>query len=79
MLMLTFACLAGSDWHLAQGHTELAMSCQHGAGGVTFVACLLGWYLLAVQLLASVDFPFTLPVGDLSRVLKGASEKRKDD
>jgi len=28
---------------------------------------VLGWYLLFVQLLESVDFPLTLPVGDLSQ------------
>jgi len=31
-----------------------------------------------VQLLASVDFPFTLPVGDTSHLIKGASEKKKE-
>ncbi|KJK65728.1 Mitochondrial 18 KDa protein MTP18 [Aspergillus parasiticus SU-1] len=34
-----------------------------------------GWYFLLVQMLASVDFPFTLPVGDLSRIIGGASDK----
>jgi hypothetical protein len=38
---------------------------------------LLGWYLVLVQLLASVDFPLNLPVGDLSRFIKGASERLK--
>lgn len=81
MLKLTFVCLAASDWHTAQGqdHSGLALSCQHGAGGVAFIACLLGWYLLLVQLLASVDFPFELPVGDLSRLVKGASQKGKGE
>ena len=35
------------------------------------------WYLLAVQLLEAVDFPVTLPVGDLSKIIKGKSELAK--
>jgi hypothetical protein len=44
-------------------------------GAVFFVSCLAGWYLFFVQILASVDFPYTLPVGDLSRRVKGRSER----
>ena len=28
-------------------------------------------------MLASLDFPFSVPVGDLSHIIKGASEKAK--
>jgi hypothetical protein len=35
---------------------------------------LSGWYIIAAQLLAAVDFPIQLPVGDLSTIIKGASE-----
>lgn len=28
-------------------------------------------------MLASLDFPFSVPVGDLSHIIKGASEKKK--
>ena len=28
-------------------------------------------------MLASLDFPFSVPVGDLSQIIKGASEKQK--
>lgn len=38
---------------------------------------MAGWYLLFVILLASVDFPFNLPVGDLSTMIPGGSEKQK--
>lgn len=58
------------------GHGENA-TWAVAAGGTTFVTCLLGWYLFFVQLLASVDFPLNLPVGDLSRFIKGASERSK--
>jgi hypothetical protein len=38
----------------------------------------MGFYLLFAQLLESVDFPFELPVGDLSTVIKGRSQIIKD-
>ena len=41
-----------------------------------FICAVLGWYLLLVLLLAAVDFPLNLPVGDLSHLIKGASEKK---
>lgn len=33
------------------------------------------WYYLVVVLLASVDFPVELPVGDLSHLVPGASQR----
>lgn len=76
-LIPTFCCLAGSFWHGAQGDAATALKLQHAGGGFAFAVCLLGWYLFIVLLLAAVDFPLDLPVGDLSRVIKGASEKKK--
>merc|ERR1711974_146378 len=51
-------------------------TCQ-AAGAFCFVTCLCGWYIFFAIMLASVDFPFDLPLVDLSTVVKGASEKRK--
>ncbi len=72
-LVPAFACLAQFFFLLGEGVVNLKY--QHAAGGLTFVTSLLGWYLFIVQLLAAVDFPLNLPVGDLSRFIKGASEK----
>ena len=38
---------------------------------------MAGWWIFAAIMLASLDFPLNLPVGDLSHYVKGASEKRK--
>jgi succinate-acetate transporter protein len=79
-LVPAFSCLAAAFWKIAEATPEaaaVALKCQHAAGGLVFAVSLLGWYLFAVQLLASVDFPINLPVGDLSRFIKGASEKKK--
>jgi succinate-acetate transporter protein len=72
-LVAAFGCLAEFFFQIGEGKVNLTM--QHAAGGCTFVTSLLGWYLFIVQLLASVDFPINLPVGDLSRFIKGASER----
>ena len=76
-LVCAFGCLAAYFFEIGQGHVNLEL--QHAAGGLCFVTCLLGWYLFFVQLLAAVDFPLNLPVGDLSRFIRGASERVKSD
>ncbi|KAJ9643335.1 hypothetical protein H2204_002231 [Knufia peltigerae] len=72
-LVAAFGTLAAFFFTIGDGAPKIHL--QHAAGGITFVTCLLGWYLFFVQLLASVDFPINLPVGDLSRFIKGASER----
>lgn len=44
-------------------------------GGAFFAAAMFGWYLLAVIMMASVDLPSFLPVGDLSTMITGASQR----
>ena len=44
----------------------LNISLLQGAGASLFVASLLGFYLLIVQLFESIGFPCFLPVGDLA-------------
>ncbi|GAM88223.1 hypothetical protein ANO11243_062540 [Dothideomycetidae sp. 11243] len=76
-LVPSFACLAGAFWHTAEGSSATAASLLKAAGGLTLVVDLLGWYILLAVMLAAVDFPLVLPVGDLSTVIKGASERAK--
>jgi len=38
-----------------------------------------GWYILLVLLLAAVDFPIQIPVGDLSTIIKGKSDKENKE
>lgn len=77
LLVPAFGCLAGFFFRLGEGVVDMTL--QKAAGGLTFVVSLLGWYLFFVQLLAAVDFPLNLPVGDLSRFIKGASERAKGE
>ena len=46
------------------------------AGAFGLVAALCAWWVFLAQMLASVDFPIALPVGDMSGLIKGASEKK---
>jgi hypothetical protein len=43
-----------------------------------FVFCMFGWYLLFAQLLQALDFPLELPVGSLSKRIKGLSDRRAE-
>lgn len=38
-----------------------------------------GWYILLALLLAAVDFPLQIPVGDLSTIIKGKADKEKKE
>jgi hypothetical protein len=51
------------------------LSSSQAAGAFTFALTMMIWYVLAVQLLEAVDFPLTLPVGDLSTYIKGKKER----
>lgn len=89
-LVPAFGLLAAAYWTLAKiPETSGATSAEAAAladsahtyivtaGALTFVVDMLGWYIFMAIMLASMDFPFQLPVVDLSRFVKGASEKAK--
>jgi succinate-acetate transporter protein len=83
-LVLAFGCLAGSFWQNANAIANsdpaaaaLAHRLQVAGGACAFVTSLAGWWIFAAIMLASLDFPFQIPVGDLSTMIKGASESEK--
>lgn len=75
-LVIAFSTLAGTYFHLALGNVALAGRLQICGGAFTFALSLCVWYLLFAQMLESVDFPLSLPVGDLSSVIPGKSIRR---
>jgi len=86
-LVIAFCLLAGTYWHNANalGVTppdESALNYAHrlqvAAGACLFVTSMAGWWIFFAIMLAALDFPFQLPVGDLSTLIKGASERRKE-
>jgi uncharacterized protein len=75
-LVIAFSTLAGTYFHLALGNVALAGRLQICGGAFTFALCMCIWYLLAVQMLEAVDFPLSLPIGDLSNLIPGKSIRR---
>ncbi|KAF4977554.1 hypothetical protein FZEAL_5925 [Fusarium zealandicum] len=81
-LMFCFWCLAAAFWALADDFTGNAVKAQKlttAGGAFGFVTCMAGWYIFIAVLFAIVDFPIQIPVGDLSSVIKGHSEKNRKD
>ncbi|MCJ1321246.1 hypothetical protein MMC15_006590 [Xylographa vitiligo] len=76
-LDLALYLLAAAYWTLAEGNTALGAQLEVAAGACVFVFCMAGWYLLIVQLMQAVDFPLSLPVGDLSTRFQGGAARRK--
>jgi len=77
-LVIAFGFLTAGYFYNAQGNTAMAGKMIVGGGAVAFVTCILGWWIFAAILLASLDFPFGLPVGDLSTFIKSATDKKKE-
>ncbi|KAL1957268.1 hypothetical protein VTO42DRAFT_6174 [Malbranchea cinnamomea] len=75
LLDVAFGCFAGVYFELALGNAQLAERLRVVAGAFVFALCMIIWYIFIVQMLESVDFPFTLPLGDLSTYIRGKSEK----
>lgn len=83
-LVLAFGLLAGTYWQNANGignkdpaALALAGRLQIAAGACVFVTSMAGWWIFFAIMLAALDFPFQIPVGDLSTLIKGASERQK--
>ncbi|KAF8537376.1 GPR1/FUN34/yaaH family-domain-containing protein, partial [Trichophaea hybrida] len=73
-LVIEFQLLAGTYWQVGNGNAALAGELQIAVGAMLLGVAMLGWYIFMAVMLAAVDFPFDLPVGDLSSVIKGSSE-----
>ena len=52
-----------------------AVNCQKAGSAFAFVGGLFVWYLFTSLVWAGVDFPISLPVGDLSHIVKGKSDR----
>lgn len=86
-LVLAFGLLAGTYWYNAkalgstppdQSTLDYAKRLQIAAGACTFVTSMAGWWIFFAIMLAALDFPFQIPVGDLSTMIKGASQRQKE-
>ncbi|OQV07602.1 hypothetical protein CLAIMM_12009 [Cladophialophora immunda] len=73
-LIPCFACLSASFFDLANGLAARAETFQHVGAGLLLAIAFMGWYIFVALVLLSVDFPIRLPLGDLSTVIRGASD-----
>jgi uncharacterized protein len=71
------SCLAAAFFALANGNSASATNLQHVGAGLLLALSLLGWYIFFALVLLSVDFPYKLPLGDLSTGIRGASDREK--
>jgi succinate-acetate transporter protein len=74
-LVAAFGLLTGEHFQLAVGNTDLAASLQVAAGAALLVTSIAIWWIFFATMLEALDFPFQIPVGDLSWIIKGASSR----
>lgn len=67
---MTFLMLSAGYFYLAEQVMDKGGNLLISAGAFGFAACVAGLYLLFDLVLASTEFPFQLPLGDLSGFLK---------
>ncbi|KAJ5459137.1 hypothetical protein N7530_011081 [Penicillium desertorum] len=77
LLVITFGLFAGTYFQTALGNLVLAAKLQKAAGAFNFALCIPIWHIFIAQILDAVDFPIALPVGDLSTVVLGKSQKAR--
>ncbi|KAJ5398591.1 GPR1/FUN34/yaaH family-domain-containing protein [Penicillium sp. CMV-2018d] len=75
LIVVTFTLSACSNFQIAFGNDHLGDRLQVVAGAVKFILCMPVWYILIAQMLESVDHPWSIPVGDLSTVVLGKSQR----
>ncbi|KAK0747204.1 GPR1/FUN34/yaaH family-domain-containing protein [Schizothecium vesticola] len=68
---IAFPLLAAAEWTHAQGQMALSKRLMVGGGAACFVVSLCSWWAMIGGLLESVNFPISLPMGDLSGVIRG--------
>ncbi|KAM0271618.1 hypothetical protein ACHAQH_009045 [Verticillium albo-atrum] len=81
-LVLAFGLLTGAYWALAAdytGNAAFASKLVKGGGACTFVTCLAGWWIFMAILLAVLEFPFQIPVGDLSDLFAKKDVRNKSN
>lgn len=68
-------CLSGSFFAVAHDQPDMAITLQHAGAALLLVVSFLGWYIFISLILLSVEFPYVLPLGDLSTVIRSKPQK----
>ncbi|CZR67631.1 related to Y.lipolytica GPR1 protein and Fun34p [Phialocephala subalpina] len=78
-LVVAFGLLTGLHFQLAVGNADLAAGLQVAAGFALLVTSIATWWIFIATMLEALDFPFQIPVGDLSWIIKGANSCLEED
>ena len=74
-----FGFASASLWYTGQGQAATGVTMIVGCGACFFAADLLGWYLFAAIMFATMELPLPdLPVFDLSTVVKAKSRAKQE-
>lgn len=65
-ISVAFYLLGAAYFSLAAGELAMAGNLIKAGAALGFCTAMGGWYLFIVQMLATVGYPFNLPVGDMS-------------
>ncbi|CAL5867993.1 uncharacterized protein PFLUO_LOCUS2216 [Penicillium psychrofluorescens] len=57
----------------------MAHRLQVASGACYFVADIAGWYVFVFLMLASVEFPYQIPLGDLSHLIPPRKVDEKEE
>lgn len=83
-LTISYSLMAAVNWELAEAlggnpsKVKTVHNLQIMAGGFLFTASMIGWYVLLALMMVCIDYPIQVPVGDLSKIVKGRSERQKE-
>lgn len=67
--------LVGAYWVKAAGDLVRAAKLQEAGGAFVFIFCIFGWHLELGLMLQSMDFPYELPMFDLSAMIPGTTDE----
>ncbi|EAW24524.1 putative plasma membrane ammonium transporter (Ato3) [Aspergillus fischeri NRRL 181] len=77
LLEITLGLFAGAFFSISAGNLHLAEKLQVVGGAFNFALCIPIWWIFITQILEAVDFPVSLPVGDLSTLIPGRSQRMR--
>ncbi|KAI5450818.1 hypothetical protein NCC49_002824 [Naganishia albida] len=78
-LDFAFWMLAAAYAQVSRENVETASRLFKAGGAFAFVCCLCAWWIFIALMLASNNFPFTLPLGDLSGFLAPRPREKQNE
>ncbi|KAK7204326.1 GPR1/FUN34/yaaH family-domain-containing protein [Myxozyma melibiosi] len=77
-LEFCFICLTVGYFRLSEASAVSGSKLVQAGGGFALACGLTGFYIFLSLMLVAVDFPYLLPVGDISHLMVGYQERRQN-